>query len=67
MLLNLYTALMTQLRMFRREEHGAVDVVAVVVLIGIAVALAVIFKDRIKALLETLFGTIESNATTAIE
>lgn len=34
--------------------------------IGIAVILALIFKDQIKALLETLFGTITKKATDAV-
>lgn len=49
------------------DEKGAVDIVAIVVLIGIAVLLAVIFKDQIAALLESLFKTITGNATSAID
>lgn len=51
---------------FLKEEKGAVDIVAIVVMIGIAVLLAVLFKDAITELLETLFGTITGNATTAV-
>lgn len=55
-----------QVRSFVKEEKGAVDIVAVVVLIGIAVVLAVLFRTRIQALLETLMDTIEGNATSAV-
>ncbi len=51
---------------FAKEERGAVDIVAVVVLIGIAVALAVIFRSSIQNLLESLFDSISSGATEAI-
>ncbi len=47
-----------KLRDLFTDEKGEVNIVAIVILIGIAVILALIFKDQIKALLETLFGTI---------
>ena len=53
-------------RKFCKKENGDVNVVSIVVLIGIAVLLAIIFKDQITKLLKSLFGTIESNATKAI-
>ncbi len=55
-----------KLRQLISDEKGAVDIVAIVVLIGIAVLLAVIFKDQIAGLLESLFGTITDNATKAV-
>ena len=48
------------------EEKGEVNIVAIVVLIGIAVLLALIFKDQIENLLDTLFGTITKNAVDAV-
>lgn len=50
---------------FVKEERGAVDIVAIVVMIGIAVLLAVFFKEQIGKLLKTLFGNITSQATSA--
>lgn len=55
-----------KLRQLISDEKGAVDIVAIVVLIGIAVLLAVIFKDQIAALLESLFGTITENANNTV-
>lgn len=49
------------------DETGAVDIVAVVVLIGIAVVLAVLFRTQIESVLTTLFGSISDNANKAIE
>lgn len=50
------------------DEKGEVNIVATVVLIGIAVLLAVVFKDFItKELLPGLFDTIKGNATKAVE
>ena len=48
------------------DEKGAVDIVAIVVLIGIAVLLAVVFKDAISGLIETLLETIKKNAEGAV-
>ncbi len=44
------------------DERGDVNVVAIVVLIGVAVLLAILFKDQIGALLTSLLGTINENA-----
>ena len=51
---------------FLKEEKGEVNVVATVVLIGIAVVLALVFKDAISDLLTSLLNTIKGNATTAV-
>ncbi len=48
------------------DEKGEVNIVAIVVLIGIAVLLALTFKTQIEGLLETLFGTISENANNAV-
>lgn len=55
-----------KLRKLFSDEKGEVNIVAIVVLIGIAVLLALIFKDQIQKLLETLFGTITKNANDAV-
>lgn len=48
------------------DETGEVNIVATVVLIGVAVLLAIVFKDAIGDLLETLLGTITQNAEGAV-
>lgn len=55
-----------KLRKLFTDEKGEVNIVAIVVLIGIAVLLALVFKDQIEKLLESLFGTITKNATEAV-
>lgn len=62
----LYFMICCSVNSFLHEEDGAVDIVAVVVLIGIAVVLAVLFRQQIQSLLETLFETINQNATSAV-
>ena len=57
---------MIHLNAFIRDEKGAVDLVTVVVLIGIALALAVIFRQRIGNLLNTLFDSIDQNAESVV-
>ena len=56
-----------KLNEFCRKENGDVNVVSIVVLIGIAVVLAVIFRGLISNLLNTLFKSIEENAKNAVK
>lgn len=64
--MQLYTKLLLLKQDFLEEERGAVDIVAIVVLIGIAVAIALIFRNQITNLITGLFGQIESNANEVI-
>ena len=44
-----------------KEQKGEVNIVAIVVLIGIAIVLALLFKDKIAKLLDDLFNIIDDN------
>lgn len=48
---------------FVSDEKGEVNIVATVVLCGIAVLLAMLFKEKIGDLLSQLLKTISGNAT----
>lgn len=48
------------------NEKGEVNIIAIVVLIGIAIILAVVFKDKVKDLLNTLFTTLDAEGKKAI-
>ena len=61
-----YIKMMQAKQKFLEEECGAVDIVAIVVLIGIAVLLAVVFKKQAQDLIEHLFKTITGNADKAM-
>ena len=52
---------------FLQEEDGDVNIVSIVVLIGIAVLLAVFFKNQIVNLLNNLFKTINNSENTAMK
>ena len=60
--MQMYVKMLQAKQDFLEEERGAVDIVAIVVLIGSAVALALFFKDQIAGILTTLFGQIEQSA-----
>ena len=49
-------------REFVTDERGDVNIVSIVVLIGIALVLAILFKDQIVGLLKALFGKIGDSA-----
>lgn len=51
---------------FFKDENGAVDIVAIVVLMGIVVLVAIVFRKQLTALIESLFNTITGNATDAV-
>lgn len=55
-----------KIKNFFTDEKGAVDIVAIVVLMGIAVLLALLFQEQIEGLLKTLFAAISGNATNAV-
>lgn len=63
----LYIIALCSANAFIKDEDGAVDLVTIVVLIGIAVVLAVLFRTRIQALLTTLFDTIDKGAEKAVK
>lgn len=63
----LYLTAQSKVRNFMAEERGDVNIVSMVVLIGIAVLLAVLFRENIAKLLNTLFNTIKDTSTTAIK
>lgn len=52
---------------FLHEEKGAVDIVAIVVLIGIAVLLAIVFRDAVSNLIKSLLNTISNKATETVK
>lgn len=52
---------------FLRDEKGDVNIVTIVVLIGVAVCLAIIFKEEITKLLQHLMQSITTNADSAIK
>lgn len=52
---------------FLYNEEGEVNIVTTVVLIGIAITLAVVFKNGVKTLLNTLLANINQSATQAIK
>lgn len=56
-----------QLAKFLKDEKGEVNIVATVVLIGIAVALALAFREQIVRLLSDLFEAIFTTSKKATE
>lgn len=69
-MLNLMLATSTYLKArfskFTNDERGEVNVVAIVVLIGVAVLLAILFKEKVAELITSLFNTITGKAGGAV-
>jgi len=65
--LELFTlAAIIRIKTFFKDEDGEVNIVAIVILIGIAVILAILFRDYISNLLKLLFKKINNSAQNAI-
>ncbi len=67
MMTRMAIAAQCKIRDFARKENGDVNIVSIVVLIGIAVLLAIIFRKAIGNLLNSMFNTIGNNANNAIK
>lgn len=52
---------------FSSEEKGAVEVVTIVVIIGIVIILAAIFKDQIISLVNKMFNSIGTKTDNVLE
>lgn len=52
---------------FFKDENGAVDIVAIVVLMGIVVLVALVFKKQLSGLVTDLFKTITGTANDAVK
>lgn len=57
------TLIGAKVRNFVCNERGDVNIVSIVVLIGVAVILAILFKDAIGDLLTNLLQSIQGNAS----
>lgn len=66
MILDAEFAVKRALRKVFREENGEVNIVTTVVLIGIAVMLAALFRQKAGELINTLFTTISNKANTEV-
>ena len=51
---------------FTHDERGDVNIVSIVVLIGVAVLLALLFKDAIGNLLKSLLNTISGRSNSIV-
>lgn len=51
---------------FLKDEKGEASIVAMVVLIGVAVLLAIVFKTEIGKLIKDLLNTITGNANDVV-
>lgn len=54
-----------KMRQFFTKENGDVNVVSIVVLIGIALVLAVFFRNQIEQIIRNLFAGITKNVSSA--
>ena len=65
-LIAMYVAAQTRINYFIKKEKGAVDIVAIVILIAVAIGLAVIFRKQLVGLLTKWFSSIGTAGDEAI-
>lgn len=62
----MYIAAQAKWNKFRREERGDVNIVSIVVLCGIVIALAIVFRDQLAGLIKGVLGDVQSRASTVV-
>lgn len=66
-LIAMYAKIQTAISTFKNEEKGAVDIVAIVILIAVAIGLVAIFRNQLSELLQRWFGSIGTAGTDAVD
>lgn len=66
-LIAMYAKIQTAISTFKNEEKGAVDIVAIVILIAVAIGLVAIFRNQLSELLQRWFGSIGDAGTDAVD
>lgn len=62
----MYIGMKNRMYNFLSNEDGAVDIVAIVVLMGIVVLVAIVFRKQLESLVTTLFKDIKKNAKNTV-
>lgn len=62
----MYIGMKNRVNNFLTNEDGAVDIVAIVVLCGIVIAVAVIFRDELQTVVKSLFQTVKDKGNSTI-
>lgn len=65
-LIMMYAKIQTAISNFKNEEKGAVDIVAIVILIAVAIGLVAIFRNQLNELLQRWFGSIGTAGDDAV-
>lgn len=52
---------------FFYDEDGEVNIIAMIVILAIAIALAVVFREQLKGLFDRIWGAVTSNANSALD
>lgn len=59
----MYIAAQARWNKFRKEERGDVNIVSIVVLCGIVIALAVVFRKQLASLITNVMSEVETKAS----
>ncbi len=62
----MYIAAQAKWNKFRKEERGDVNIVSIVVLCGIVIALAIVFRDQLAKVIENVLQTVQGRANSVV-
>ncbi len=62
----MYIAAQAKWNKFRKEERGDVNIVSIVVLCGIVIALAIVFRDQLAEVIEHVLQTVQGRADSVV-
>lgn len=62
----MYIAAQAKWNKFRKEERGDVNIVSIVVLCGIVIALAIVFRDQLAKVIDHVLQTVQGRADSVV-
>lgn len=63
----MYIAAQARWNKFRKEERGDVNIVSIVVLCGVVIALAIVFRDQLAGVIKNVLQSVQGRANEVVK
>lgn len=63
----MYISLKARWNVFKNQEHGDVNIVSIIVICGIVILVAAVFRTQLETFVKTLFGNLTTNAQKTVD
>ncbi len=61
------TLLQIRIKEFFNDEDGEVNIISMIIILAIAIALAIILRKQLKALFDSIWSSINTDTSSALE